>query len=93
MAALPTLLPMQGTPRPSQSAHIPVPLHQTASCRPRQPCTRLPSENGGICAAGCMKLGPALGGALRGPCPGDKWAVPARVRERLEDTQGSTATD
>lgn len=92
MAALPSLLPMQGTPRPVYSAHVPVPLHQMPAAGPHSPA-RGPPRMAGSCAAGCMRLGPALGGALGGPRPGDKWAAPARVRERLEDTQGSTATD
>lgn len=69
MAALPALLPMQVTPRPTCSAHVPVPLHQTPAAGPDSPARGPHSENGvggGICAAGCMKLGPVLGGALGG---------------------------
>lgn len=78
MAAVPALLPMQGIPRPAHNAHAPVPLHHDASSRLGQPC-REPPDNGGICAAGCMRLGPVLGGALGSPRSGDKWAAPARV--------------
>lgn len=93
MAAGPALLPVQGIPRPASSARVPVPLHHDTSSRPSQPCTSNP-ENGGIRAAACcVRLGPALGGALKSPRPGDKGTAPARVWGGEVKTGGHAGVD
>ncbi|MEJ1276055.1 hypothetical protein NN561_006957 [Cricetulus griseus] len=90
--AVPALLPVQGTPRLPHRARVPVPLHHDTSHRPRQPCAR-PSRNGGICAAGCKKLGPAWEEPSEAhSLVTNGWPQPGGGvgKQRLEDTRGST---
>lgn len=69
MAALPALLPMQSKPRASQSAHVPVPLHQTPAAGPDSPARGPPPR-----MAGSVQLG-AGGSGLRWEEPSEAHAL------------------